>query len=361
MGLPHNKIYLTCFLVLLLFHGIIFGQTLNKDDATICTWFQDKEGAISISFDDACYTQYEYAFPILEKYNLKATFSLVGEWTHDVPTYSSEPESFMIKKMSWNEILELHQKGHEIAAHGFIHQKYDNQMPKEEIIKQMKDVKELIESKTLSQVYTLHYPYSFTSEKIIAAAKEAGFLFCRTGTDSVNNANPKNMNYLYSRAILNNETPDSIQLNKWVSDAKGKWLILMYHHLFPENSKEINILNAHQVKNTYSLYPKTFENQINRLAYSNNWIAPVVNIGKYIVERNNTEIQVLKQRRKLVVSTNTKLDTSIYNQPLSIKIKMPWRKVVIKGSLNDGIFETTNNYLIITALPRKSITILKKR
>jgi len=356
-----NKQKVICFFFLLFFSGSIQGQEISSEGVKFCTWFQDKEGAISISFDDACYTQYEYAFPILEKYNLKATFSLVGEWTHNTPTYSSEPNNFEVKKMGWNEIMELHQKGHEIAAHGFIHQKYDNLLPKEQIVRQMKDVKELIESKILSQTYTLHYPYSFTSEKIITAAKEAGFLFCRTGMDSINNANPKNMNYLDSKAILNNNTPDSTQLCKWISDAKGKWLILMYHHLFPENSKEMNILNAHQVKNTYSLYPKTFESQINLLVRSNYWIAPIVNIGKYVMERNNTKIQILKHRRKIVVTTNTEMDTSIYNQPLSIKIKTSWEKVVIKGSLNDGVFETTNNYLIITVLPRKSITILKKR
>ncbi len=348
-------------IVIILFNAIIiFGQDTNSVKARFSTWYQNKAGAISISFDDACFTQYEYACPILEKYNIKATFSLVGEWTHDQPSNSSEPGSFEIKKMGWQQILELYKKGHEIAAHGYIHQKYDKHLPKDELVKQMKKVKNLIESKIHSQVYTLHYPYSFTTDKIIEAAKESGFLFGRTGMDSINPPNPKNMNYLTSKSILNNETPSAGELQKWISEAKGKWLILLYHHLFTADSKEMQIIRHHNVRHNYSLLPETFEKQIEMISNSEYWVAPVATIGKYIVERNNTKIETIKDRKKIIVNTSTNLDKKIYNQPLTIEIEIPWKKVKIEGSANDGIYKVRNKKLLINVFPEEKVIILKK-
>lgn len=83
---------------------IMFGQT-KEYSAEVCTWKNNKPGAISISFDDGSYTQYEYAYPILEKFNFKASFSLVGVWTKDHPSFSSEPGVFEIKKWDGMKLM----------------------------------------------------------------------------------------------------------------------------------------------------------------------------------------------------------------------------------------------------------------
>ena len=346
-------------IIIFLFSG--FAVNGQKFSVEVCKWYQNKEGAISISFDDASYTQYEYAYPILEKYNIKATISLVGEWTHEKPTYSSEAGNFEIKKMGWNEIAELNNHGYEIAAHGYKHAKYNKHLPKTEIIQQMKEVKELIENNINTRVYTLHYPYSFTSYKIIEAAKEAGFLFCRTGRDSINPASPSDINFLYSKVILNNNKPDINQFSQWINQTNGKWLILMYHHLFPESSKETKIMEYHKVKNTYSVFPETFEEQIGIIANSNYWAAPISTIGKYIIERDNLKIKTKKIGKNIIINTETEIDTSIYNQAISLKITLPWHKVSVKGSTNDKIYEVKNNELLIDFIPGKTVKIRKTK
>ena len=169
------------------------------------------------------------------------------------------------------------------------------------------------------------------------------------------------MNYLVSKTILNNETPDTNQLKQWINEAQGKWLILMYHHLFPKDSKETHLLEYHKVKNKYSLYPKNFDEQIQILVHSNYMIAPIAVIGKYIVERNNTKIKFRKCYNRIEINTISELDTTIYNQPLTIKVDLPWKKVLVKGSESEGIFNITNNQLLIDALPGKTIMIIKLR
>ena len=337
-----------------------YGQKHNSVKAHFTTWYQNKPGAVSISFDDASFTQYKYAYPVLEKFNLKATFSLVGEWTTENPGYSSEPGCFDIQKMGWIQLTELFNNGHEIAAHGYYHQKYDKHMSVPDLAMEMKKIKTLIESKTHAVVYTLHYPYSYASVNIPVAAKEAGFLFGRTGLDTVNSAYPPDMHLLATHVILNNELPDSVKFQEWIDQAKGNWLILIYHHLFPDHSKEMELLRYHKVQNCYSLLPETFEKQMEKIVATGYWVAPIASIGKYIAERNNTEIRTVKCKKKIYIYTFTNLDTNIYNQPLTIEIELKWKKVKIAGSLHDGVFETQDNKLLVNILPENELILSKE-
>jgi len=350
-----------CLIPFIVFWLNLNAQAQNKDqiNAEICTWYHNKPGAISITFDDGSYEQFEYAFPILEEYNIKATFSIVGLWTQEKPSYSAEPGIFEINKMGWSEVMKLYFKGHEIAAHGYKHEKYNESLPKKELVEQMKLIKDLIEAKLYSPVYTLHYPYSFTSDKIVESARDAGYLFCRTGDETINPISPSNLNLLASKSILNNETPDANQLQQWISEAQGKWLIIMYHHLFPKNSKEANTLKYHKIKSTYSLYPNTFEEQVQIIHKSNYWTAPLASIGKYIIKRDNTSLKLLKLHNTLKITTKTNDNIVDNNQPLTLKINLPWRKVLVNGSTNDGNFTVTNKQLLVDALPGKTVLIIK--
>ncbi len=352
------------YILLLLFfcNFIAIGQNKVEYSAEITTWFHDKQAAVSITFDDADYTQYQFAYPILDKYHLKATFSLVGEWTKDKPTYSAEEGMFKIKKMGWNEILELSKKGHEIAAHGYEHKRYGKRLSTDILSLQMKKIKDLIENKIHKTVYTLHYPYSFTSDSIVKGADKAGFLFGRTqGDHNYNNPKFNNRLLLNSRAIINNTNPDTIEFKQWVNEAKGKWLILMYHRLFTKDAFEMSIMKNHNVTNTYSLYPDTFDKQMKYLASSGYWIAPVADIGRYAIERENTLLKMSICKKSIKIKTITNLDENTYNIPLTLKVKLPWKKVKVSGSNNDGIFEVINNAILIDFLPGKTIKIRKKK
>lgn len=343
----------------LFFCNLTNGQT--RFNAKITDWYSDRQGAVSISFDDACYSQYEYAVPILDKYNIKATFSIVGEWIHKYPEYSAEQGCFDVKKMGWDQVNELLTSGHEIAAHGYKHEKYNRHLSEMELVKQMRSIIDLIENNTNSAVYTMHYPYSYTSDKIIEASKKAGFLFCRTGRDSINPASPKNMNLLFSNVILNNNTPDNNEFSKWLIDAHGNWLILMYHHIFPENLKEDNILKLHNVKNTYSLYPITFEQQVKTLTSLNYWIAPISTIGMYIAERDNSDLTMRRYGHTLKITCNTNIDTSVYRIPLTLKIELPWRNILVQGSEQDGVYNVDNNQILIDIMPGSTIKIKRQK
>lgn len=332
----------------------------NQLHAYFTTWYQNKPGAISVTFDDASYSQYITAYPVLEKLNIKATFSVVGEWVQDEPSCSAEKESFEIKKMGWTQLIELFNHGHELAAHGFAHEKYDKKSTVAELAEEMKTIKYLIEEKTGSAVFTMNYPYSYASGNIPPAAKEAGYLFGRTGLDTINPSSPENIYLLASQAILNENLPDSIMFKEWIDQANGNWLILMYHHLFEMNAKEMEIIRSHHVAYSYSVCPEYFEWQMETVAASGCWIAPVCNIGKYLTERDNTFLGIEQKKTKIVIKTRTQLDTKVYDHPLTVQIEIPWTKVKIKGSMDDGIKEVKDDKLFIDVQPGAKVIIMNE-
>ena len=344
-------------IILLWWSGSLMAQ---KFSAQICTWKDDKPAAVSITFDDASYAQYEYAYPILSKYHFNATYSLVGEWTKEQVSYSAEPGMFEIKKMGWQEIRELQKAGNEIASHGYRHQRYDKHLPLDTLVNQMKKAKIFIGDHIGATCYTMHYPYSFANDKTALAAKKAGFWFGRTGNLTYNNATPTNLLLLNSKAILNDTTPNLPAFNNWLEQARGKWLILMYHHLFPKGSKEMHILDYHKVRNTYSLYPETFEKQMQILSQKNYWVAPVKSIGKYIIERQHTKLKTYRCFGRYIIKLKTKAD-KIYDEPLTIRVKLPWQKVKVKIAGKETVYTNKQGTILLEALPGSKIIIKKSK
>ena len=135
----------------------------------------------------------------------------------------------------------------------------------------------------------------------------------------------------------------------------------MYHHFFTDQSKEMNIMRNHNVTNTYSVRPELFEQQMNIVSKSDCWIAPIAHVGKYSHERNNTVISTKRCGKRFTISTNTSLNTKLYDHPLSIKIKVPWSKVKIEGSSNDGTFVVHNNTLVFNTYPGSTVKIRKAK
>lgn len=317
-------------------------------------------GAVSVTFDDGCYTQYASAYPILEKYKIKGTFSIVGEWVKEGPDYSAESGYFDILKMGWEQFAELYEHGHEISAHGFYHQKYDKFLAVPDLALQMKEIKSLIESRIPCKVHTLHYPYSYASENIPLAAKEAGFLFGRTGLDTVNTTAPGDMLLLASQAIRNSQLPGDAGFQEWIKETNGKWLILMYHHFFLPDSKEMALYKLHNVEHTYSILPEEFDRQMQRLAASGYWIASVSDIGRYITERENTEIRRFSARKKIIIYTITNLDKEVYNVPLTLEIRIPWKRAKVMGSMDDGVVVANEGIIYVDVMPETELIINKE-
>ena len=330
-------------------------ETINEK-FYISKWYRNLNGAISLSFDDSSMGQFEYGFEILKKYDIRATFGVVGEWIAENPQTTAESGNFGIERMGWEQIRELSKYGNEISSHNFLHQKIDSSLDTQEIVLQIQKNKKLIEDQTGSQVFTIQYPYSYANEKIHNAAKSSNFLFGRVGDDQQVN-NEKNLLHLNSKIILNSKDPDQTMIQSFIENGINQWTIFMYHHFFEENSKEMQLFDYHHVYNRYSITPKVFDNQVRLIRNSDYWIAPIAEIGKYIIERKNVELKVQKGHNSYILELYSKLDTQIYDQPLTIVFETDWDVIKVSNSDNDGIYNPRNNKISFSANLNKKVLI----
>lgn len=68
------------------------------------------EKPILITFDDGYESVYEYAFPLLKKYEMKAVVSIIGRYT-DLFSDPNEPSHVNYAHLSWNQCREMKDSG----------------------------------------------------------------------------------------------------------------------------------------------------------------------------------------------------------------------------------------------------------
>jgi hypothetical protein len=71
---------------------------------------REGQRVVCIVFDDGWLSQYTNAVPILDKYDFKATFSIITRCADGLSAY-----------MDWNKIATLHNQGHDIESHTVNH------------------------------------------------------------------------------------------------------------------------------------------------------------------------------------------------------------------------------------------------
>lgn len=145
-------------------YTIISMQELN-DAYNLKTELPSKP--IVITFDDGYYSNYEYIYPILKKYNVKASIFVV--------TDKVGKEIDGIKYLGWDECLEMQKSGLvEIFSHSKRHVFYDK-LPvteiRNDVIESYKVIEEYLGNKS-SQVFA--YPYGAYTNKTVWILKLSG-------------------------------------------------------------------------------------------------------------------------------------------------------------------------------------------
>ncbi|MBT4805356.1 polysaccharide deacetylase family protein [Candidatus Woesearchaeota archaeon] len=134
---------------------------INEDKET-------DEKLIVLTFDDARKGVYDFAFPLLKKFNFTATISVVPDW---IDGKNIPEEEFYSLFMSWNELKELSDSGFEIASHSLSHQNL-TKLSEEELVKELSESKRIIEEKLGDEVKHFCYPYGQYNETIFKEIKK---------------------------------------------------------------------------------------------------------------------------------------------------------------------------------------------
>lgn len=109
--------------------------------------------SIVITFDDVTQNQLAYAVPLLEKYNLKATFFIPFAYVGKTDEWNNGAE----KIMSFDELRNLPSQV-ELGLHSFAHKKYAD-LSETEINNDFEKCYKIIEEKNLKVYSAVAYPY----------------------------------------------------------------------------------------------------------------------------------------------------------------------------------------------------------
>ena len=134
--------------------------------------------SIVLTFDDGLANQYQYAFPILKKYNLTATFFV---YTNPI---DHNNKSFM----SWDEVKELSDSNMTIGDHTRYHLFLNLIIDPESLKSEIVGSKTNIEKHIGKEVDFFAYPFYKTSVDAINLVKEAGFKGARAGYSATPNS-----------------------------------------------------------------------------------------------------------------------------------------------------------------------------
>lgn len=122
---------------------------------------------IIITTDDGYYSNYEYIYPILQKYNVKASIFIVT----DLIGKKTDGKKYL----DWQQCLEMQNSGLvEILSHSKKHIAYDKLPVKillEDVIDSYKIIEEKLGKKTLK---VFAYPYGLHTKETVRALKSIG-------------------------------------------------------------------------------------------------------------------------------------------------------------------------------------------
>jgi peptidoglycan/xylan/chitin deacetylase (PgdA/CDA1 family) len=191
-------------IVILMYHNIVFGRTggeYNRDlynfehdlvflrNRTAIIGIDDlpsiKSGekklntdASILTFDDGDLSIYAIVFPLLKKYDIKATFFIITDFVGTVGYVNWE----QLKEMSDYRNVKG-EKLFSIGSHSLDHKRFD-EIPAEQIPHELAESKSVIEKNTGAPVWYFALPFGAGSgrKEIIDAARNAGYRGIRSST-----------------------------------------------------------------------------------------------------------------------------------------------------------------------------------
>ena len=280
-------------LVLLLIARAACAQTAPT--ARIAHFDGDRAAAISYTFDDNLRDQYTLAVPMLNEVSFKGTFFVIPGKTAETPEQGEQKQKDPNVHnnwggISWPELKEMANQGHEIASHTWSHQNMPKLSP-EEVDAELSKACEAIKTRIGKPPLTLAFPYNQSTPEVQAAALKYHVAY-----------------RAYQMGTGGKSTVAS--LNAWADKLveEKKWGIIMTHavaHGYAE-------LTDPEILRTHFKYVKSRERDI--------WVDTFANVARYEKERDDAKLTVSGKAGSVTCVLSSTLDPQLYDVPLTIVI-----------------------------------------
>nr|WP_130804395.1 polysaccharide deacetylase family protein [Acinetobacter ihumii] len=158
-------------------------------------WGKHPDKTVAITFDDGYLDNLEHAFPILEKYQAKATIYVVvdrheRDWSTYKKAHHNSGELAREPKLSDEQIQVLAKSGLiEIGSHTLTHANLAK-LNDQECFDELLQSKQQLEQMTGQQVTSFAYPFGIYSQRDVEIAKQAGYLNAVTTIEGIDAEQP---------------------------------------------------------------------------------------------------------------------------------------------------------------------------
>ena len=123
--------------------------------------------SVLITFDDGYSSNYQYAYPLLKKYNLKATIYVIAS--------RMGADNVEFPHFTWRQAIEMEKSGYvEIESHSFTHPDFST-ISYEQTVVEMRLSKYAIESNMNKECRFFAYPYGKINSASAAVAANAPY------------------------------------------------------------------------------------------------------------------------------------------------------------------------------------------
>ena len=295
-------------------------------DSIFITEFKDgKRGAVSFTFDDGDLDHYLLVAPELEKRGFRGTFWISGDKINKGD--SVRP------RMTWPQLREMADRGHEISNHSFTHAKLV-QMSPEEVRRDIEMNDSAIVRNVGKRPVTFCYPFNGYPDWLVKIAEE-GRVGSRTHQTGIGQQNNKS-----TREKLCSWTDNVIK--------NGEWGVTMIHGITTGYDK------WYEPQKLWDFFDYVKANN------SDLWVAPFCDVAEYRKLRDNINLSVVKAEDRIEIHTASPLDTSLFSSKVTIALKGEWNKKQVKA-IRDGKAVSTSikdDLLLLDMYPSDKVTIM---
>ena len=277
------KTFLITLLCVFFYSGFSSGADWN---VSVAKYRHDKVCAISYTFDDGLAEHYTLAAPQLEQRGFRGTFFINGSKVNKDERHIKDTT-----RVTWPQLKEMAEKGHEISNHGWAHRnfaKFPFEVLKEDILKN--------DSAIYAHVGVMPRTYAYPNNTKQGEAM-AFVARNRVGTR------------LKQRSVGSKRT--ARDLEKWMETLikTGDWGVGMTHGL----TYGYDAFGNPQRLWEHWEQVKANEDKI--------WVGTFHEVVSYLTEREAIRLTVTEKKNKLHVVPELPLDKELFTEPLTMVVE----------------------------------------
>lgn len=297
---------------------------IHAQSISIAKYADNRQAALSFTFDDGLKEQYSILFPKMKELGIKGTFCLIGSRMNQQPK-NREKQTF-----SWEQAREMAQDGQEMTSHGYGH-KNVSKLTQDELRYEVQHNDTLIYQHTGIFPRTYFYPGNRKSDEAVA--------FCskdRVGTRT------------YQVSLGSKRTQEWFENYLQGVIDKGEWAVTMTH----------GIRIGYDSFGDETRLWKMFDYALEQARSGKLWIATFHDVAAYQQERDNTTLKIKAKKNQVVVTPKMKLNKTIFQMPLTLVMDFQPVKAMQDGSKIPVKYE--NGKYLIQIEPSKGKVIISR-